>query len=86
MCWISVRYWMHTAATFKIIAKIENQEGVDNIDEILEVADGVMVARGDLGIEVPQERIPGIQRLLIKKCILAKKTGDCCYPDVAYHD
>ncbi len=57
----------------RIIAKIENQEGVDNIDEILEVADGVMVARGDLGIEVPQERIPGIQRLLIRKCVLAKK-------------
>ena len=57
----------------KIIAKIENQEGVDNIDEILEVADGVMIARGDLGIEVPQERIPGIQRILIRKCILAKK-------------
>lgn len=57
----------------RVIAKIENQEGVDNIDEILEVADGVMVARGDLGIEVPQERIPGIQRLLIRKCIFAKK-------------
>ena len=57
----------------KIIAKIENQEGVDNIDEILEVADGVMVARGDLGIEVPQERIPGIQRILIQKAICAHK-------------
>ena len=57
----------------RIVAKIENQEGVDNIDEILEVADGVMIARGDLGIEVPQERIPGIQRVLIRKCILAKK-------------
>ena len=60
-------------SSIKIIAKIENQEGVDNIDEILEVAYGVMIARGDLGIEVPQEKIPGIQRILIKKCVQAKK-------------
>ncbi|MDR1631657.1 MAG: pyruvate kinase [Dysgonamonadaceae bacterium] len=57
----------------KIIAKIENQEGIDNIDDILEVAYGIMVARGDLGIEVPQEKIPGLQRILIRKCIAAKK-------------
>lgn len=57
----------------KIISKIENQEGVDNIDEILEATYGVMVARGDLGIEVPAERVPGIQRVLIRKCVEAKK-------------
>lgn len=53
----------------KIISKIENQEGVDNIDEIIHASYGVMVARGDLGIEVPVERIPGIQRSIIRKCV-----------------
>jgi pyruvate kinase len=60
-------------SSIKIIAKIENQEGIDNIDDILEVAYGIMIARGDLGIEVPQEKIPGLQRILIRKCVAAKK-------------
>lgn len=57
----------------KIIAKIENQEGVDNIDEILDHCFGVMVARGDLAIEIPAERIPIIQKKLVRKCILRRK-------------
>lgn len=57
----------------KIISKIENQEGVDNIDEIIDASYGIMIARGDLGIEVPIERIPGIQRQLIRKCQEKKK-------------
>jgi pyruvate kinase len=57
-----------------IIAKIENEEGIQHIDEILEVADGVMVARGDLGVEIPVQEIPHLQKWLIQKC------NDCDKP------
>jgi pyruvate kinase len=54
--------------TISIIPKIENQEGIDNIEEILEVSDGLMVARGDMGVEIPPESVPMVQKDLIRKC------------------
>lgn len=57
----------------KVIAKIEKPEAVSNIDEIIEVTDALMVARGDLGVEIPMERVPLVQKEIIKKCTLAAK-------------
>lgn len=58
----------HDATHIQIISKIENQEGIDNLDDILKVSHGLMVARGDLGVEIPTEEVPVAQKLMIKKC------------------
>lgn len=63
----------HRAEDVDVIAKIENREGVDNMESILEVADGIMVARGDLGVEIPAQEVPFVQKELITKCNQAYK-------------
>ncbi len=63
----------HRCKSLKVIAKIENAEGVKNIDDILRVSDGIMVARGDMGVEIPLEDVPSLQKKLIKKAYNAGK-------------
>ncbi len=72
---IDVRNYMHEigAEDIELIAKIENQSGVDNIEEIAQFCDGIMIARGDMGVEIPFEHLPAIQKKLITKCRLLGK-------------
>ena len=69
-CILEIKAWLKEcgAPYIPIIAKIENAEGIKNIEEIIRCADGVMVARGDLGVEIPAEEVPYLQKMLIQKC------------------
>jgi len=72
---LDVREYLHAlgAGDIELIAKIENQSGVDHIEEICECCDGIMVARGDMGVEIPFENLPAIQKKLITKCRMLGK-------------
>jgi pyruvate kinase len=70
---LAVRKMLGAGSRCRVIAKIENREGIKNIDEIIRVSDGIMIARGDMGVSLPIYQIPIIQKMIIKKCNLAGK-------------
>ena len=70
---LDVRKLLKAGSRCRIVAKIENREGIKNIDEIIKVSDGIMIARGDMGVSLPIYEIPVIQKMIIKKCNRAKK-------------
>ena len=73
-------------SNIRIIAKIENREGVNNIDSILAAADAVMVARGDLGVEIDFTELPGIQKTIIDRSFSFRQAHRHRYPDAGQHD
>lgn len=66
---LDIKKYLGKESDIGIIAKIENQDGIDNIDEIIEVSDGIMIARGDMGIEIDLVKLPSVQKMIMKKCI-----------------
>jgi len=70
---LDVRRRLKNGAKCRVIAKIENREGIKNIDEIIKASDGIMIARGDMGVSLPIYEIPVIQKMIIKKCVHAAK-------------
>jgi len=68
-----VRKLLRTGSGCRVVAKIENREGIKNIDEIIEASDGIMIARGDMGVSLPIYEIPILQKMIIKKCNRAQK-------------
>ena len=71
---------------FRLLQKVENAEGIKNIDEIIRAADGVMVARGDLGVEIPAEEVPYLQKMIIQKCNMNFKNSYYGNPDAGLYD
>lgn len=70
---LDVRELLQPGSSIKLIAKIEDRQGIKNIDEILKVSDGIMIARGDMGVSLPIYEVPVMQKMIIKKCKLARK-------------
>lgn len=70
---LDVKKYLHRGTNIRIIAKIESKEGIKNIDSIIRMSDGIMIARGDMGVSVPIYEVPIIQKMIIKKCNRAQK-------------